>query len=120
MYTRCLIYILKQLKNIVVASCGFLFFYANIGQGLFGGLICIGSTCSSTAALAGTQYASSSYYTLNFNDVPSSVVTLLSCLHMGAGDVIAGDVQWLMGNMLYMICVCDMSCINTAKLYKYM
>ncbi|KAJ1443383.1 hypothetical protein B484DRAFT_389541, partial [Ochromonadaceae sp. CCMP2298] len=64
------------------------YFFATLGQFLFGGLIDKSPTGPHYDALTSSRYAVAGYWGLNFNDFMSSCITLFCCLHVSDFDLI--------------------------------
>ena len=79
-------------KIVFTFAEGFLciaFTYAQIGCAFFGGKI---PYVGYNIALDRSPYGQNDFYTLNFNDLPSSFYTLFSCLRVSDFDVITSGV----------------------------
>lgn len=77
----------------------FLVFYvfAIIGQWCFGGLI-----YASNPVLAGSQFQSSDYWALNFNDLPSGLVTLFALMVVNNWYVVSSGYLLVAGKYEYL------------------
>lgn len=90
--------IVRKVFSITVAFFTIGFAYACLGVTIFGGAICKtveGNpelVCSTYDKVSATEYGQSSYYPLNFNDIPSALVTLFSCLHVSDFDTTADGI----------------------------
>jgi len=90
--------IVRKVFSITVAFFTIGYAYACFGVTIFGGAICKTVeghpelVCSTYDKVSATAYGQSSFYPLNFNDIPSALVTLFSCLHVSDFDVTADGI----------------------------
>lgn len=74
-----------------------LYGFAALGQQIFGGMIC--KTGAKGEALSNSLYGQNGYWPLNFNDMPSGMVTMFILLHVNnmhitASGFVAVSNQW--------------------------
>lgn len=66
---------LPDAYRLLQVLCAFLYFFSQLGVGLFGGLINKDPNRPEHAQLEGSDFGSANYYANNFNDLASGVVT---------------------------------------------
>lgn len=81
--------ILRKIYTVSVTFFTIGYAFACFGVSIFGGTICKGPTCNRISSLEASEYGQNDFYALNFNDIVSGIVTLISCLHVSDFDVIA-------------------------------
>ena len=75
-----------------------LYSFAGVGQQIFGGLI-VKSSSASSSAISQSYYGINGYWPLNFNDMPSGIVSMFVLLHVNNMHVttsgfVAATSQW--------------------------
>jgi hypothetical protein len=81
--------IFKSLTSLLVSFACITYLFALTGVHLFGGLINKDPTRSQYETLQSTSYGTSNYYSLNFNTVPSGMITLICLLRVSGWDTFA-------------------------------
>jgi hypothetical protein len=81
--------IFKSLTSLLVSFTCITYLFALAGTLLFGGLINKDPTRSQYSTLQTTAYGDNDYYSLNFNSVPSGVITLICLLRVSGWDTFA-------------------------------
>ncbi|KAJ1398265.1 hypothetical protein B484DRAFT_255352 [Ochromonadaceae sp. CCMP2298] len=74
-----------------------LYVFAGVGLRIFGGVIT--KTGSRGAAIDNSLYGENEYWPLNFNDMPSGMVTMfvllsINNMHITASGIVAGRCRW--------------------------
>jgi len=72
----------KALAHLVIMLLTIMYIYASLGTHLFGGLLSKNSDLPGYAALVSSEYATSGYWPLNFNDMASGFTTMFTLLYI--------------------------------------
>lgn len=81
--------IFKSLTSLLVSFACITYLFALTGVHIFGGLVNKDPARSQYETLQNTAYGASNFYSLNFNSVPSAVITLICLLRVSGWDTIA-------------------------------
>lgn len=80
--------VIRRMGSLAVVLICSWYLFAVVGVYLFGGLVNQSTNIASFKALRGSVYGRNQFWDLNFNDMPSALVTLFCCLHVSDFDVI--------------------------------
>lgn len=89
--------ILRRMYTLGIVFICIMGIFALSGMAAFGGLVNTDPNSYSYEVLESSAYAADGYWALNFNDLPSSLVTLFCCLHVSDFDVITEAFNLLAG-----------------------
>lgn len=81
--------VLISLATLTVTCTVVVLFFAILGMWIFGGLINRDPHRDEFVKLEDSEFGREDLYSLNFNDLPSSLATLITCLHVSGWDIIA-------------------------------
>ena len=80
--------IIRRMATLSITFACISFVFAVIGVSWFGGLVTKDPDSQNFAMLSSVSYGKYNYWDLNFNDIPSALVTLFCALHVSDFDIL--------------------------------